>query len=175
MNCERPSKSHGIACAISSNGSGVPNLDDALVNLELRPVHDALRELLEPSLVRMLADLAELPRSATGVEKKQYELQKNAFFELAWNRTYEFLRRARMAYNQRAGHLEGFKPASLDSLASEFRERLRAGMRIPGLESYFRYTMVGRRSSCTAQSKPAVDRDGDVGTRVELVRAGTSC
>ena len=119
------------------NGSGVPNLEDALVNLELRPVHDALRELLEPSLVRMLADLSELPRSATGIEKKQYELQKNAFFELAWNRAYEFLRRARMAYNQRARHVEGFKPASLDSLASEFRERLRAAMRIPGLESYF--------------------------------------
>jgi glycosidase len=119
------------------NGTGVPNLDDALVNLELRPVHDALRELLEPSLVRMLADLTELPRAATGIEKKHYELQKNAFFELAWNRSYEFLRRARVAYGQRAGHVEGFKPASLDSLATEFRERLRAAMRIPGLESYF--------------------------------------
>ncbi len=119
------------------NGSGVPNLEDALVNLELRPVQDALCEVLEPSLVRMMADLAELPRAATGVEKNHYELQRNAFFEIAWNRTYEFLRQARVAYGNRAGHQEGFKPASLDSLASEFRDRLRAAMRIPGLENLF--------------------------------------
>jgi glycosidase len=119
------------------NGSGVPNLEDALVNLELRPVHDALREVLAPSLVRMMADLAEPPRTATGAEKKRYELQRNEFFESAWSRTYEFLRQARAAYSHRGGDQEGFKPASLDSLAGEFRDRLRAGMRIPGLESSF--------------------------------------
>ena len=119
------------------NGSGVPNLEDALVNLELRPVHDALRDVLEPSSRENAGRPGGDAAIATGVEKKQYELQRNAFFELAWNRTYEFLRQARAAYNHRVGHEDGFKPASLDSLASEFRERLRAGMRIPGLESSF--------------------------------------
>ncbi len=40
------------------NGSGVPSLDEALIHLELQPVHEALRSLLEPSLVRRFADLA---------------------------------------------------------------------------------------------------------------------
>ena len=48
------------------NGRGVPNLDDALVNLELRPVHDALRAQLRPGLVRLFADLAEHPRTLAG-------------------------------------------------------------------------------------------------------------
>ncbi len=30
------------------NGRGVPNLADELVNLELKPVHDALRQLPDP-------------------------------------------------------------------------------------------------------------------------------
>ena len=38
-------------------GRGVPNLEDALIGLELRPAHDALRRLLDPALVRKLAEL----------------------------------------------------------------------------------------------------------------------
>jgi hypothetical protein len=42
------------------NGSGVPSLDEAMVNLELQPVHDALRLQLDSGLVRLFADLASL-------------------------------------------------------------------------------------------------------------------
>ena len=38
-------------------GRGVPNLEDALIGLELRPAHDALRRLLDPALVRSFAEL----------------------------------------------------------------------------------------------------------------------
>src|ERR1700761_8934392 len=43
----------------SLNGSGVPNLDDALQALEVAPLHDSLIALLEPDLVTGLAELSE--------------------------------------------------------------------------------------------------------------------
>ena len=52
------------------NGRGVPSLDDALVNLELQPVHHDLRWLLQPDLVRLLADLAEHPRGPGSADRR---------------------------------------------------------------------------------------------------------
>ena len=66
------------------NGRGVPSLDDELVNLELRPVHDALRQLLDPAMVRMFADLAEHPRGvATGAHRK-IERERKRFLDHTW-------------------------------------------------------------------------------------------
>jgi len=42
-------------------GEGVPNLDEALLHLELQPAHDALRQVLDAPVVRHLADLAAQP------------------------------------------------------------------------------------------------------------------
>ena len=52
------------------NGRGVPNLDDALVSLELQPVHNDLRSLLHPDLVRLLADQAEHPRGIGAADRR---------------------------------------------------------------------------------------------------------
>ena len=43
----------------SLNGRGVPNLDDALLALEVAPLHDSLVALLQPDLVTELAGLSE--------------------------------------------------------------------------------------------------------------------
>ncbi len=51
-------------------GSGVPNLDHALINLKLRPVHQALRSLLDASLTGELARLGELAVSTVGPEMR---------------------------------------------------------------------------------------------------------
>ncbi len=53
------------------NGRGVPNLADELVNLELKPVHDALRQLLDPGVVRHFADIAEHPRAVGAVRSEK--------------------------------------------------------------------------------------------------------
>src|ERR1700733_7565406 len=80
------------------NGRGVPNLANELVNLELRPVHDSLRQFLDPGLVRQFADLAERP-GAAGVERvKKLERQRNEFLKLAWTRSEIFLSEAQAAY-----------------------------------------------------------------------------
>jgi glycosidase len=42
-------------------GAGVPNLDDALSMLRLRPLHDALREAISPNNVRLLTEAAGEP------------------------------------------------------------------------------------------------------------------
>jgi glycosidase len=128
------------------NGRGVPSLDDALVNLELRPVHDALRQLLEPATVRLLADLAEHPR-ALGKDAKT-EQERGEFFEQAWERCQRFLFAGQAAYRSRLGSVAGAdQPANPELLAPVFRQRLRAALRIPTIEALFPapWTAAARR------------------------------
>ncbi len=133
------------------NGSGVPNLDDALVNLELRPVHIALRLQLDSAMVRSLADLAEHPRTIAGGKDKRIEQERNEFFEAAWARCESFMRLAQKAYASRSAHELGkasvHQPEEPASLAPVFRERLRAAMRIPAIEALFPapWTAAARR------------------------------
>jgi hypothetical protein len=133
------------------DGGGVPNLDDALVNLELRPVHTALRLQLDPAIVRSLADLAEHPRTIAGGKDKKIEQEREEFFELAWARCENFLRLAQRAYASRTvqelGMASVHQPDEPASLATVFRERLRAAMRIPATEALFPapWTAAARR------------------------------
>jgi glycosidase len=135
------------------NGAGVPSLDDALVNLELRPVHEALRLILDSGIVRLLADLAEHPRSVTDRREKRTVEERKEFFDLAWRRCEAFLKAAQTAYcsrvrcegNGEAG--EASDPTSPSLLAPVFRERLLAAMRIPVIEAAFTHpwTAAARR------------------------------
>jgi len=120
------------------NGRGVPNLEDELIKLALRPAHDALRRLLDPALVRILAELSEHPQAARGSEKqKNVDLQKEEFFETAWIRSQDFLRESQVAYRARKGEPLAVRPTNPALLARKFRERVRAAMDIPALESLF--------------------------------------
>jgi glycosidase len=156
------------------NGKGVPSLDDALVNLELRPVHDALERLLEPATVRLMADLAEHPRMENGPRVPQgrkatltpahalpafqtdrrVERERREFFDRAWMGCEVFLRAAQKAYGARVGtqvtadtRSDRPRPTNPALLAPVFRERLRAAMRIPLIEAAFPtpWTAAARR------------------------------
>jgi glycosidase len=132
------------------NGGGVPSLDDALVNLELRPVHDALRLQLDSGIVRLLADLAEHPRSIPDAKDKKLVEERKEFFDLAWRRCESFLRTAQTAYASRVtqeGREQVAQPTSPALLAPVFRERLLAAMRIPIIEAAFSHpwTAAARR------------------------------
>ncbi len=79
------------------NGSGVPSLEDALIDMELQPVHQALRHLLDQDTIRLLTDLAEHPRVAPGtgsvsaaVDRKQNR-KRNELFNVAWGRCETFI------------------------------------------------------------------------------------
>ena len=123
------------------NGRGVPSLEDALVNLELRPVHDAVRALLDPSLVRLLAELAGRPRAVVGTDDKKVVLERREFFDLAWARCESLLRVAQAAYTARTagpGQTVGAAhPTNPALLGPAFKERLRAAMRFPAIEALF--------------------------------------
>ncbi len=122
------------------NGRGVPSLGDALVNLQLRPVHDALCALLDPRIVGLFADLAGRPRS-TAPEESQHATAFHDLADAAWSRCEPFLRAAQTAY---AARTEGpdqpvgaTHPANPALLAPAFRARLRAALRIAALENFF--------------------------------------
>jgi glycosidase len=136
------------------NGRGVANLDDELVNLELRPVHEALRLQLDSAVVRIFADLAEHPRIIAGgpiAKDKKIELERREFFDMAWRRCENFLREAQKAYVSRAGarkeSVAVLAPTSPALLGPAFRERLRGAMRIPVVEALFPtpWTVAARR------------------------------
>jgi len=132
------------------DGRGVPSLDDALINLELQPVHDALRLALDPGIVRLLADLAEHPRSIADGKDKRINAERKEFFDLAWRRCEQFLRAAQKIHLSRLAH-EGRQsdvpPTSPALLAPVFRERLLAAMRMPVIEAAFTHpwTAAARR------------------------------
>jgi hypothetical protein len=120
------------------NSRGVANLDDALVNLELQPVHDALCAQLDSGIVRQFADLAEHPRTLDVGAKMKIEPERTELFEAAWTRCENFLRVAQKAYMARAGKEAGsLQPANPSLLRAAYRARLRAAMRIPAVEALF--------------------------------------
>ncbi|MGD0938402.1 MAG: alpha-amylase family glycosyl hydrolase [Terracidiphilus sp.] len=132
------------------NGRGVPSLDDALINLELQPVHDALRGLLDPAMVRLFADLAEHPRTVAVGVNAGIEAERTRFFGEAWTRCESFMRVAQKAYLTQVGgtsKLAADPPANPGLLGAAFRARLRAAMRIPGIEALFPvpWTAAARR------------------------------
>jgi glycosidase len=117
-------------------GRGVPNLDDALVMLELQPVHDALRVLLDPEIVRGVADLAEHPHSSAIAERKGNR-ERSEFVEAAWTRCESFLWAAQTAYRAQSGRQWNNDSALPGAFGQAFRECLRAAMRIPAIETLF--------------------------------------
>jgi hypothetical protein len=133
------------------NGRGVANLEDALVNLELQPVHEALRALLEPGMVRLFAGLAGDARTVAAGNKKKSEAGRREFFAAAWGRCENFLRQAQRAYLVCTGQMSSLQaaahPANPGLLSAAFRERLRAALRIPVVEDLFPapWTVAARR------------------------------
>jgi glycosidase len=133
------------------NGRGVPNLEDALISMELRPVHDALRRQLDPAIVRIFADRADHPRPIAPETPKTLEKERSEFFDQAWALCEIFLRAAQAAYIARLPEQDrpsvDTMPADPGLLAAAFRKRLRAAMHIPATEALFPapWTVAARR------------------------------
>jgi len=133
------------------NGRGVSNINDELVNLELSPVHNALREFLDPNVVRHFADMAEHPRAAGVDANKVSDEQRSQFLIDAWLHGQKFLRMAQAAYVTRLKKdgqpVRGEIPAEPLVQSRTFAKRLRAAMRIPQVEALFPapWTAAARR------------------------------
>jgi glycosidase len=120
------------------NGRGVPSLEDALIDLELQPVHNTLRALFDQDTIRMLTDMAEHPRTTTtgsvspAIDRKANRA-RSELFNVTWARCEAFIRLAQPAFRSRSdAQNESTMPGLL---GPAFRERLSAAMRIPVVET----------------------------------------
>ena len=121
------------------NGRGVPSLEDALIDLELQPVHHALRALFDQDSVRILTDMAEHPRTTAATRTVSVAIDRKAnrarseLFNVTWGRCEAFMRVGQTAFRTRSGvHKQMTMPGLL---GPAFRERLAAAMRIPVVEA----------------------------------------
>ena len=122
------------------NGRGVPNLEDALVNLELQPVHDALRCCWTQAWCASSPILPSIRATVAVGTNTKIEAERTEFFNEAWARCESFMRVAQTTYRSLiggVGNLAGGLPAKPGLLGAAFRARLRAAMRIPAVEALF--------------------------------------
>jgi glycosidase len=140
------------------NGRGVANLEDELVNLELQPVHEAVRSFLDPGVVRRFADIADhgpqpvgAPRAAGAEKARKIEPQRSDFMKEAWPRAEALLQVAQDAHARRlkqAGvQAPEAQPVDAALQAAAFTRRLRAAMHLPAVEALFPkpWTAAARR------------------------------
>ncbi|HLY40507.1 MAG TPA: alpha-amylase family glycosyl hydrolase [Terracidiphilus sp.] len=117
------------------NGRGVPNLEDALVQLELQPVHQQLKSLLAPDRALLMGDFAEQPRAVGAPAERTRARERVKFFDETWNRCESFVRTAEAVYRRQNGHQSA--PEDSASQRDVFKQRLRTAMRIPVVEALF--------------------------------------
>jgi hypothetical protein len=129
----------------------VPSLEDALIDLELQPAHQALCALLDQDTVRLLTDMAEHPRTtaangtvSVAIDRK-INRARSELFNVTWGRCEAFMRVAQAAFVSRGGAQQAMTMPGL--LGPAFRERLAAAMRIPVVEALFTepWTAAARR------------------------------
>jgi glycosidase len=133
------------------NGRGVRSLDEELVNLELKPVHDALRWFLDPGLVRHFADIADHPRAVGAERTKKNERQRTEFLKDAWLRAAALIDKVKTANVSRIRNVPEPVPVHDPNVAmapmQAFNTRLRAAMHMPAVETLFPapWTAAARR------------------------------
>jgi glycosidase len=124
----------------SLHGGGVPNLDEALVQFKLQPVASALRAVLDPALIRALAELSELQhvvteRDAHVLKSSAAQKMRHEFFESICDRACVFFHQAYRFADRPAGYSpKRDEPLESEELAIHLRSLLRKMMRIPQIE-----------------------------------------
>jgi glycosidase len=118
----------GDLCGLLA-GRGVPSLDDALRDLRLRPVHDALRAVVAPELAEALADCAILKDGAarTGrLSSVQETLRHRAGVLLAEIERY-------LATDGASSSHSGGRPDAANSAKVSLETRIEAALKLPAL------------------------------------------
>jgi hypothetical protein len=123
-------------------GEGVRNLDQALLNLELKPVHDALYAVLQADLVRKIAESAEhinIARNQPSDSTLRHDrkIVDEEFFPVLAERGVAFLKQARKLYLKRSGIEAASVPLSDEELQTQFTSLIEAIHRVPMLEKKF--------------------------------------
>jgi glycosidase len=125
----------------SLHGAGVPDLHEALIRLQLKPVSDALHAVLDPALIRTMAELSELEdviteRDAHVLKSSAVQKKRHDFFETICDRGCVFFHQAhRHAVKRAPGSVPINEPEESAELAVQLRSLVRKLMRIPQMES----------------------------------------
>jgi len=117
------------------DGRGVPHLHDALATLELGPVHEALRRLLDPALVGLCVTAAS--------EQEKNAFRVRAFLDEAWPRCQQWLGAAQSLYARISSRAADVAPDHV-LLAPLYRQRLHAALRLPLLVARWPQSGAGR-------------------------------
>src|SRR6185437_3713199 len=122
-------------------GGGAPSLGEALVGMELQPVHQALHELLEPGLVRQIAPRTEEARALAPGKPAAVESERKETIERIWVHCERFVEAARAGYflrlKREGGSAAPQEAAELEAVATAMRQRVRASMRFLAVEAQF--------------------------------------
>ncbi len=121
------------------HGTGVPDLDEALVQLKLKPVIEALRSVLDPALIRSMAEISQLQdviteRDAHVVKSGLTQKKRHDFFEVICDRACVFFHRAYRHSGESKSQPPIDEPLESAELAVHLRSLLRRIMRIPQME-----------------------------------------
>ena len=126
-------------------GRGVASLEDALRDLELKPVHDALRTLLDPALVKALVASVQAKSvvAESGKTKPEVVQKKSSeVLEEFTNRARIFIGEAYHYAHSPAAEVAGLGPqrgwtGDQAAALAAFRKNLDAALRLPALEKQF--------------------------------------
>ncbi len=135
-------KPWGLLCD-HLQGRGVPSLEDALLNLELAPVHEAIRGVLHAERVRQIADLAAqhvTDGDARAAEKSR--VARRAALAALWMPVQEFLAEAQTAFRAQLLKAEGRQAAQIpmtlpEAMQPSFHELFGMALQLPEVESLF--------------------------------------
>ncbi len=124
----------------SLHGAGVPDLNESLIRLQLKPVSDALHAVLDPVLIRTMAELSELEDVITGrdahvLRSSAIQKKRQEFFETICDRANVFFHQV---YRHAGKRAPGSHPMNEPEESAEFavllRGLVRKLMRIPQME-----------------------------------------
>ena len=125
------------------NGSGVPDLGDAISKLRLQPVYEALRRLLDPLLIDSAVEQSQhMEAKRTGKTKAAQSAVQSAANPLFEALAAEFANRARSFYAAvvTRGELGDEQPVTSDEFTRGCVEALTGLVVLPSLEARFAHS-----------------------------------
>ncbi len=142
----------GMLCD-SLSGNGIPSIDDALHALELKPIHDAVRDLLEPVLAKSLAECG----AVAATEKDGAQTRK--LVEHASRRARKLIVETRKYATSIDTDISGDNIAQgwkddVQAAVQRFEQRLEAALKVPGLAR--RFTTPWPADACAVLPTPDV-------------------
>ena len=132
-------------------GRGVPSIEDALRDLELKPVHDALRTLLDPALAKAIVAVTqastlakpEPTKTAAKAALPTVEQKTSDLLDDLTNRARIFVRESHRYAGSPASEVAGLGPMRTwtgdeESSVRSFRANMQAALRLVEVEKQFK-------------------------------------